>query len=74
MTLPDNSASIPAYALVDTALRYVTTFGRVHTTWRAGIDNLFDRRAWRESPYEFGHVYLYPLAPRTARASVQVDL
>jgi iron complex outermembrane receptor protein len=74
MTLPDNSASIPAYESVDTALRYVTTFGRVQTTWRAGIDNLFDRRAWRESPYEFGHVYLYPLGPRTARASVQVDL
>ena len=40
--------------------------------WRVGIDNLFDRRAWRESPYQYGHVYLYPLAARTARVSVQV--
>ena len=37
-------------------------------TWRAGIDNLADRRAWKESPYQFGHVYLFPLAPRTWRA------
>ena len=40
-------------------------------TWRAAIDNLFDRRAWKESPYQFGHVYLFPLAARTARVSVQ---
>jgi iron complex outermembrane receptor protein len=74
MVLPDNSASIPGYTRVDAALRFDTRVAGAQTIWRAGIDNLFDKRAWRESPYEFSHVYLYPLAPRTLRLSVQVDL
>jgi iron complex outermembrane recepter protein len=74
IVLPDNSASIPAWTRFDAALRYETRLAGAQTTWRAGIDNLFDKRAWRESPYQFSHVYLYPLAPRTLRFSVQVDL
>ncbi|HZT56862.1 MAG TPA: TonB-dependent siderophore receptor [Burkholderiaceae bacterium] len=74
MVLPDNSATIPAWTRVDAALRYETKLAGAQTTWRAGIDNLFDKRAWRESPYEFSHVYLYPLAPRTLRVSLQIDL
>ena len=74
MVLPDNSASIPAYTVVDAALRYETKLASARWTWRAGIDNLFDKRAWRESPYQFSHVYLYPLAPRTLRLSVQIDI
>ena len=74
MVLPDNSAAIPGWTRVDAALRYETKLAGAQTTWRAGIDNLFDRRAWRESPYQFSHAYLYPLAPRTLRVSVQVDL
>ncbi|MES1162267.1 MAG: TonB-dependent receptor, partial [Rhizobacter sp.] len=74
MVLPDNSASIPGWTRVDAALRYDAKIAGAQWVWRAGIDNLFDKRAWRESPYEFSHVYLYPLAPRTLRLSVQVDL
>ena len=74
MVLPDNSATIPGWTRVDAALRYETKLAGARTTWRAGIDNLFDKRAWRESPYQFSHAYLYPLAPRTVRLSVQVDL
>jgi len=74
MVLPDNSASIPGWTRVDAALRYDTKITGAQWVWRAGIDNLFDKRAWRESPYEFSHVYLYPLAPRTLRLSVQVDI
>ena len=74
MVLPDNSASIPSYTVIDTALRYETKIANARWAWRAGIDNLFDKRAWRESPYQFSHAYLYPLAPRTFRLSVQVDI
>ena len=74
MVLPDNSATIPGWTRVDAALRYDTKITGAQWVWRAGIDNLFDKRAWRESPYEFSHVYLYPLAPRTLRLSVQVDI
>jgi iron complex outermembrane receptor protein len=74
MVLPDNSATIPAYTRIDVAARYQGRFDATTVTWRAGIDNLFDKRAWRESPYQFGHSYLFPLAPRTLRASMQIDL
>ncbi|MEP7295141.1 MAG: TonB-dependent siderophore receptor [Burkholderiales bacterium] len=74
MVLPDNSATIPSYTVVGAALRYEAKAAGTQWTWRAGIDNLFDKRAWRESPYQFSHAYLYPLAPRTLRLSVQVDL
>jgi iron complex outermembrane receptor protein len=72
--LPDNSAQIPGWTRFDADARYETKVAGVNWTWRAGVDNLFDKRAWRESPYQFSHVYLFPLAPRTFRVSVQADL
>jgi iron complex outermembrane receptor protein len=73
--LPDNSARIPSVTRFDLGARYDAKLGDVGTwTVRAGVDNVFDRRAWRESPYQFSHAYLFPLEPRTLRLSLQVDL
>lgn len=74
MAVPDSSASIPGYARLDLAARYDMRLGTTSLTWRVGVDNVTDRRAWRESPYQFGHAYLFPLAPRTWRLSLQADL
>ena len=74
MVLPDNGASIPGYTRVDAAARFENQWASHRWTWRAGVDNVFDKRAWRESPYQFGHAYLYPLAPRTWRVSLTADL
>ncbi|MCR5882758.1 TonB-dependent siderophore receptor [Rhizobacter sp. J219] len=71
--LPDNSISIPGYAVTDLSLKFVQKAAST-LTWRLGVDNAFDRRVWRESPHQYGHVYLYPLAPRTFRASLEVTL
>ena len=73
--LPDNSVQIPSVTKFDLGARYEMR-SSAGTTWtlRAGIDNVFDRRAWRESPYQFSHVYLFPLEPRTLRVSLQADL
>jgi len=74
MVLPDNSLSIPGWTRWDAAARFEQRMAGVGTvTWRLGIDNLTDKRAWKESPLQFDHVYLYPLAPRTVRASMQLD-
>ena len=73
VVLPDNSARIPSYTRTDAAARYTQRVGGTTLTWRIGVDNVFDERAWKESPYQFGHVYLFPLAPRTWRASLQAD-
>ncbi|MDO9003008.1 MAG: TonB-dependent siderophore receptor [Aquabacterium sp.] len=74
MVLEDNSISIPAWSRVDTGLRYVQGWRQQGAlTWRLGIKNLFDTRAWREAPLQFNHAYLFPLARRTVTASVQAD-
>ncbi|MEK0418128.1 MAG: hypothetical protein RI949_2134, partial [Pseudomonadota bacterium] len=70
----DNATVIPGWGRLDLSARWRQRSGEHTLTWRAGLDNATDRRAWKESPYSFGHVYLFPLAPRTARLSVQVDL
>jgi iron complex outermembrane receptor protein len=72
--LPDNSASIPGYTRFDGAVRYAIKEASSTWTWRVGVDNLTNARAWKESPYQFSHAYLFPLAPRTWRLSVQADL
>ena len=72
--LPDNSIRIPSVTRFDLGGRIERRIGGATWMLRAGVDNVFDRRAWRESPYEFSHAYLFPLAPRTWRVSLQADL
>ncbi|WP_332815547.1 TonB-dependent siderophore receptor [Ramlibacter sp.] len=67
--LADGSFEIPAWTRLDTALRYEQRIGTTQATWTLGVHNLLDRRYWREAPYQFSHVYLYPGAPRTVRLS-----
>jgi iron complex outermembrane receptor protein len=71
---PDNSVAVPAWTVADAGLRYTQGVGNQTWIWRAAVDNLTNRRAWRESPWQFEHSYLYPLAPRTLRASLEVRL
>ena len=56
------------------ALRYDVQMGKFATTWLLGVDNVTDKRYWRESPYAFVHIYLYPGAPRTLRVSLIATL
>jgi iron complex outermembrane receptor protein len=74
MVLADNSVGIAGYGVADLSARYQHKLAGNTTLWRAGVDNIFNRRAWRESPFQFGHVYLYPLAARTFRLSVEMSL
>jgi iron complex outermembrane receptor protein len=67
----DASVRIGGWSRLDLGLRWRQQAGATALVWRVGLDNATDRRAWKESPYQFGHAYLYPLAPRTWRASVQ---
>jgi len=69
--LPDNSARIGGWTRYDLGARYTQQLAGSTLTWRAGVDNLFDRRAWREAPYQYDHAYLFPLAPRTFHASLE---
>ena len=65
---------LSSWTRIDLAARWATVLAGRSTLLRLGVDNVLDRQAWRESPYQFAHAYLFPLAPRTWRASVQLSL
>ena len=73
MVLPDNSIKTPGWTRMDVALRYRQQLAGLDLLWRASIDNVANHRAWKEAPFQYGHAYLYPLAPRTLRASAQLS-
>ncbi|MCP5270346.1 MAG: TonB-dependent receptor [Burkholderiaceae bacterium] len=74
MVLPDNSVRTAGWTRVDLGLRYARIVDGQRWAWRLGLDNVADARAWKESPYQYGHAYLYPLAPRTWRAALNITL
>ena len=72
--LADESIMLPAWTRFDAAARYETRIGSTSTVWTLGVDNIANKRYWKESPFQFGHVYLYTGAPRTIRLSVTAAL
>ena len=74
LVVPDGSASIPRWTRLDAGLRVEQQVPDARLTWRLGIDNLADTRAWKEAPFQFNHAYLFPMAPRALRLSVQASL
>ena len=69
----DGSVSVPAYHLFNAGLRYKTMIGGHTTTLRLTVDNLFDKRYWKDTGESLGDSYLHLGAPRLARLSVQYD-
>lgn len=67
----DNTIELPSYWQLDTWLAYRQKLGGTQLTWRAGIDNLTDRRYWRDAPTQYwGGTYLFAAPPRTFRVAV----
>lgn len=70
----DNTVELPSYWQLDTWLAYRQKAGNTMLTWRAGIDNITDRRYWRDAPTQYwGGTYLFPAPPRTLRVSVSAS-
>ena len=69
----DGALQLPAWTTLDLATHYDTRIQGTRTQWTLAIDNLADRRYWRESPKQYGHYYLYPGAPRTVRLAVKAS-
>ncbi|KQQ66498.1 TonB-dependent receptor [Pseudomonas sp. Leaf127] len=61
------------YALFNVGGRYSTRLGGYDTVWRLTVDNLFDKRYWRDVGEYLGDDYLFPGAPRTARLSASMN-
>lgn len=68
-----NDVRLPAWTRIDVGASLVQRLGDKAVTWRLGVTNLLDTRAWRESPNQFDHIYLIPLAERTFTASAQIS-
>jgi iron complex outermembrane recepter protein len=72
--LPDNSLTLPAWTRLDASLKWDTQTNGLKTTWQLSVNNLLDKRFYQESPYQFGHAYLFPAAPRTLRLAASFAL
>lgn len=65
-----NSVSLPSYVRVDAGARYQTRIGGHTTIFRAGIQNVADKRYWAAANYNA----VWPGQPRTFFLSAQVDM
>lgn len=74
MVLADNSIELPSWTRTDVAGRFSHRLDGTTLTWTLGVLNVFDRRAWKESPNQYGHVYLFPLEARTVRLTMLAEL
>lgn len=68
-----NTTRLPSWTRTDVSLRHTQGLAGQSVTWRLGVSNLFDVQAWRESSTSGGHLYLFPMMPRTVTVSAQVD-
>jgi iron complex outermembrane receptor protein len=69
----DGSVSLPAVHVFNTGLRYKLRVGGHDTTLRLNVDNVFDKRYWKDAGQYLGDSYIHLGAPRTARLSLQYD-
>ena len=74
MVLANNQIATPGWTRLDLGARWTQKSAGRTLVWRAGLDNVTNTRAWKEAPLQYGHVYLYPLAPRTLRLSLTATL
>lgn len=71
---PDGTVEAPAYDVFDAGLRYTGQLRERAFVVQLGIDNLSNRRYWRDTGSSLGDNYLFPGTPRLARLTVRVSL
>ncbi|MFB4393788.1 TonB-dependent siderophore receptor [Pseudomonas sp. LS_1] len=67
------NVEVGAYTVFDIGSRYRTNIGGYDTVLRLTVDNVFDKRYWRDVGDYLGDNYLFQGAPRTARVSASVS-
>jgi iron complex outermembrane receptor protein len=67
------NVAVGGYTVFDVGSRYRTRIGGYDTVLRLTVDNLFDKRYWRDVGDYLGDNYLFQGAPRTARLSASVS-
>lgn len=70
----DNAVELPATWQWDTALLWSPEVASLRFQVRAGVDNVTNRRYWREAPTQpWGATYLFAAQPRTYRVGVSAQ-
>ncbi|HXQ99663.1 MAG TPA: TonB-dependent receptor, partial [Pseudomonas sp.] len=69
----EGSVKVDDYAVFNAGSRYSTRLEGYDTVFRLTVDNLFDKRYWRDVGEYLGDDYLFLGAPRTARLSATVS-
>ncbi|MFK0087754.1 TonB-dependent siderophore receptor [Pseudomonas sp. NPDC090755] len=67
------TVEVGSYAVFDLGGRYSTRVGGYDTVFRLMVDNVFDKRYWRDAGEYLGDGYLFQGAPRTAHVSASVS-
>ncbi len=68
-----NQQQLPSWNRIDLGLNYATRLAQRNVTFRARLDNAFDRNYWASAGGYPGAGYLVAGAPRTATVSATVD-
>lgn len=63
---------VEGYHVLNLGASYTAKLGNTATTFRAGVDNVFNKFYWGDASSAFGG-YLIPGAPRVFRVSAQID-
>ncbi len=70
----DNTIELAPSYQWDTSVTYKQVIAPLNLTWRAGINNVLDKRYWKEAPTQYwGGTYLFAAEPRTFRVSVSAS-
>ncbi|RAU49392.1 MULTISPECIES: TonB-dependent siderophore receptor [unclassified Pseudomonas] len=69
----EGSVKVDDYTVFNAGSRYTTRIDGYDTVFRLTVDNLFDKRYWRDVGEYLGDDYLFLGAPRTARLSATVS-
>ncbi len=64
---------VGSYAIFNIGSRYTTRIDGYDTVFRLSVDNLFDKRYWRDAGEYMGDNYLFQGAPLTARLSASIN-
>lgn len=69
----EGTVKVDDYAVFNAGSRYSTRLDGYDTVFRFTVDNLFDKRYWRDAGEYLGDDYVFLGAPRTARVTATVN-
>ncbi|WP_413560892.1 TonB-dependent siderophore receptor [Bdellovibrio sp. HCB209] len=70
----DNTLVLPGWVRWDAGVGYAMKSKKIPMKIDLWVQNLTDNNYWRESPTQYGHIYLYPGEERAYVLSAQIEI